>query len=278
MVMGVLGCGKIGEDCTFSGGEPASTSLWQRALLAAHSPPMNKLYVGFEKDIALPPGGFLLLDEVREVARSRVFDPARHSFNPLKDMGHLKARELADIFYTVYPQGENTLTVRNGKRSLVKALMGAGRLDKVQGDDEVRGMVEDILFSPVIRQVLCQPTNFSFNPNSKIVARINRAELGDFDALLLGMLLMCEFKGQVIVPELGFYGREQHTALIRQNRLIAGVNFLDELPAKLKSSALLIKEKVASRTTFADAEVLGKYARLSPGTVGFSEFVEKAVA
>ena len=84
-------------------------------------------------------------------------------------------------------------------------------------------MVDDVLISPVLRRVLCHPTNFSFNPRSTILARINRAELGDFDALVLGLLLISLFEGQVVVPDFGFYGREHHIALIRQNRLSAGV-------------------------------------------------------
>jgi hypothetical protein len=51
-----------------------------------------------------------------------VFDPLKRSFNPLDDLTYRKAREIADILYTVSPQGENTLTVRNGKRALLKML------------------------------------------------------------------------------------------------------------------------------------------------------------
>ncbi len=81
---------------------------------------MNKLYVGFAKEISLPEdGGYLLIDdEVQELPYSRVFNPLKHSLNPLKDITYRRAREIADIIYTVYPQGENTLTVRNGKREL----------------------------------------------------------------------------------------------------------------------------------------------------------------
>jgi len=77
---------------------------------------MNKLHVGFNKTVELPKGGYIYIaDEVPKVSRSRVFDPMKHSFNPLKDITYRKAREIADILYTVSPQGENTLTVRNGK-------------------------------------------------------------------------------------------------------------------------------------------------------------------
>jgi hypothetical protein len=90
---------------------------------------MNKLYVGFTKTIDLPKGGFLFIDdEVPEMPgwrRPRLFDPHKHSFNPLKDIDYKKAREIAEVLYTISPQGENTLTVRNGKRTLLKALLVA---------------------------------------------------------------------------------------------------------------------------------------------------------
>jgi hypothetical protein len=191
----------------------------------------------------------------------------------------LKAREIADILYTVSPQGENTLTVRNGKRALLKMLLdGPKALDKLPrnygkadvGPLEALATVDDILVSPVLRRVLCNPTNFSFNPNSKILARINRAELGDVDALVLGLLLMAHFKGQIVVPDFGFYGRDLHQANIREGRLIAGVNFLGELPPKLRQAALLIDGKVPSGTTLEHAETIAQYEGLVPGTIGFT--------
>jgi len=41
---------------------------------------------------------------------------------------------------------------------------------------------------------------------------------------VLGLFLMAQFWGQVIVQDFGFYGREAHAWLMRENRLIAGVN------------------------------------------------------
>ena len=119
-----------------------------------------------------------------EHPKGRIFDPTQHTFNPLKGIDYKKARELAELFYTISPQGENTLTVRNGKRALMHALMRADRLDRVTGDDEVSALIADILASPVLRKVLCSDGNgFSLGgPNSKISARLNRVELGEFDA------------------------------------------------------------------------------------------------
>lgn len=248
---------------------------------------MNKLFVGFSKEVELPKSGYLFIsDEVPEVKRARIFDPMLHSFNPLANISYKKAREITDILYTVSPQGENTLTVRNGKRALLKMLLdGPERLDKLPtnfsktetGPLEAVATVDDILISPVLRRVLCNPTNFSVNPNSKILARIDRAELGDFDATVLGLLLMAHYKGQVVIPDFGFYGRDCHVSLIREERLIAGCNFLGELPPKLRQAALLIDDKVPRGTTGEDAETLAQYKGLLPRTVAFNDFVQGAI-
>jgi hypothetical protein len=222
----------------------------------------------------------LIADEVPVITRSRVLDPMKHCFNPLKDIDYKRARELAELFYTISPQGDNTLTVRNGKRALLKALLKAGRLDRVKaakGDEEVKALIDDILKSPILRRVLCNPTNFSFNPKSMIVAKISRKESGDFDALVLGLLLMSHAKGQVIVPDLGFYGRDIHSRRIHEERLVAGANTLNELPPKPRQMALLIKDKRASGATVDDAEEPARYERLSPRTNAFTDYVADAI-
>src|SRR5262249_29713990 len=144
--------------------------------------PMNKLYVGFTKDIQLPQGGCLLIaDEVPEIKKARIFDPLVHSFNPLKNIDHKTARQLADLLYTISPQGENTLTVRNGRRALARALFAAKRLDQLKVESKIKGikeeveeMIDDLLFSPILKHALCNKGKlFSFNPRSTILARVN---------------------------------------------------------------------------------------------------------
>src|SRR5258707_254729 len=75
---------------------------------------------------------------------------------------------------------------------------------------------------------------------STIFARLNRAELGDFDALALGLFLMTHFEGKAVVPDFRFCGREGHVSLIRESRLVSGVNSLGEVPPKLRQAVLLI--------------------------------------
>jgi hypothetical protein len=252
---------------------------------------MNRLHLGFSKRIQLPKGSFLYIDdEVPEHPKAKVFDPLKDAFNPLKHIDRKKARELADVLYTASPQGENTLTVRNGRRALAAALVDAKRFNEVKVhspikgvDEEVEGMLGELLFTDVMRGVLCSGNDFAFTGrNTKVFARLNRAELGEFDALVLGLLLMAHFKGQLIVPDFGFYGREAHVSLIREGRLIAGVNTLAELPPKLRQAVLLISDKYGSGTTFEDAETLAKYEGLRPDRLRednpYNEFVDERMS
>ena len=242
----------------------------------------NTIYIGLQRNVEPPKkGGYLLIDDevpkLGDWKRPIYFDPLKHSFNPLQNLDYRKARLLADIFYTISPQGENTLTVRNGKRELLKALLKADRLDKLDGDEEVQEMMADLLLSPVLKGMLCGGQTFTFRPKSPILAKVNRAELGEFDALVIGLLLIAEYGGQVVVPDLGFYGRDMHRNLIREKRLIAGVNFLDELPEKLRQAVLLIDDKIAQGSTVKDAETLAQYAMLQKGTVGHGDYVHDAI-
>ena len=251
---------------------------------------MNTLHVGFSKNIELPKGGYLYInDEVPDVPRARIFDPLEHCFNPLHKMDYRKRCEFVEIIDALFPRGDSTLTKDTGLDFIAEALEAEPKSladlipepNKKSSTGHVwaYGKIRRIVRSPVLSRVLCSTDNqFSFNPRSVILARINRAELGDFDTLVLGLFLMSHFKGQVVVPDFGFYGRDCHVSLIRENRLIAGVNFLDELPEALRNAAMLIEDKVASGVTMKDAETLASYARLLRGTNGYNDFVQAAVA
>lgn len=145
----------------------------------------------------------------------------------------------------------------------------------MKGDDGVSGLIDDILVFPVLRRVLRNPIDSSLDPNSVILARVHRTEPRNIDALLLGLLLMSHAEGQVVVPDFGFYGRDIHSGLIREERLIAGVNFLAELSKKLRRTVLLINGKTPSGTTVEDAEELAKVGHLARGCDGSMDFVAK---
>lgn len=231
---------------------------------------MNHLLIGAadktERLLQITRSPFLLVDDgpiadafLATFTRAKRFNPTQHSFNPLRGIDYKGARDFAAALYTASPQGENTLTVRNGKRSLARLLLtNTTRLDELGSDDprdvEALDTVQDLLLSPVLRRVLCNPTNFSFK--GMVVAKIDRAQLGDFDAFILASLLIGQCKGQVIVPDGGFYLRDFYTTLIRQNRLTVGIQYLEELTPKLQQAVLSVKDKTIYRTTREDAERL----------------------
>ena len=231
---------------------------------------MNKIYIGTTPP-ELPKGGYLYIhDHIPDIPRSRVFDPKAHSFNPLQQLTYRRASDLVEIFDALFSRGDSTLTKDTGLDYIAEALEGSPaslealipRPDKKSSTGHIwaYGKVQRLLRSPVLKDMLCKRTNFSFNSNSVILARISRAELGDFDALAIGQFLMAHYKGQVVVPDFGFYGRGAHVSLIRENRLIGGVRFLGELPDRLRDSVLLIEDKTVAGALYDDAVLLAKYA------------------
>ena len=95
--------------------------------------------------------------------------------------------------------------------------------------------------------------------------------------MVLGLLEIAQFKGQLVIPSFGFYGRDAHVNLIEEGRLIAGVNTF-ELSPLMRQNMLLVPEKVASGAIADDAEELAKYQGLLKRTNAFNDFVEKAIA
>jgi hypothetical protein len=227
---------------------------------------------------------FLLIDDgpiadafLQRFPRAKLFDITKHSFNPLRGMDYAKARAFAAALYTASPEGKDTLTVRNGKRAMARLLLNnPSRLDKLKGhgerDEEALATIEDLLLSPVLRRVLCNPTNFSFK--GSVVAKLDRAVLGDFDAFVLASLLIGQHQGHTIVPDSGFFLKDMHVSLIRQNRLTCGLNSLSEVSDILRHAILGIKQKEGHGCLFEDAEVLAKYRRLEPSTRGFRDYVD----
>lgn len=237
---------------------------------------MNQLHLGnFNKQIQ-PNGGYLCIDDEGDT------DITQFSFNPLMGINYRKARDIAAIVYAISPQGENTLTVRNGRRALVKLLLKAKRLDRLpppHGDAEIEahGMIDDLLVSPILRNVLCRPTTLWLKKSKQWNIGINRAELGEFDSLVLGLFLIGQFQGQIVIPDFGFYGRDLHLDLLRQERLISGISFLAEISLKLQRAVLLIKDISIRHANYDDAVTVAKQSGLAEGTVEFSAFVNEAL-
>lgn len=223
--------------------------------------------------------GFLLIDDgpiadaFSEQFRARAFDPAQHRFNPLRGLDYKRACDFVSVMQAAFPAGQDTLTKEGAWDALLGALLEKPRrLDHMLTEESkdpgylsAQRMVRRVLRSPVLEKVLCGPPNFSFK--GSVIVRINRAELGDFDALILALLLIGQAKGQVIVPDGGFYLRPLHMSLIRQDRLAAAVNTLAELgreddPFRLRMEA--IEDKEGRGCVYKDAVALASYAGLVP--------------
>lgn len=257
---------------------------------------MNLLIVGTNKTETILdhlPDTFLLIDDGPIIdaltfpKRRKVthFDVTKDSFNPLKDITYRKAKEFINVLDAVFPEGQNTLTKKASNFLLLNALLtnlskpkklnaliqpdvnDAARMDAYQ-------KIQTLLFSPVLLSVLCRPNNFPLN--GILLARLNRAELGDFDCFVLANLLIGQYKGQIIVPDFGFYACPFHVSLIRQNRLIAGINFFDEVP-QLKNHLLLIDNKIGRHCTPADAEILAGFTDLTPHSNAYSDFIKTRI-
>lgn len=230
---------------------------------------------------------FLLIDDgpladafLEEFPRAKLFDVQRHSFNPLKDIDYKRSRDFAEIVYTASPQGQTTLTVRNGRRALV-TLLKAGSLADLpsprdttdDGEKEALATVADLLASPVLRDVLCGKPNFFFK--GSVVAKLDRAVIGDFDAFILASLLIGQSKGQIVMSD-SSYLRDFHLSLIRQNRLTVVARTLSRLSDTLQDELLFVKDKTIGQCTWDDAVVLAKYAGHEPGTRGYADFLQSA--
>lgn len=250
---------------------------------------MNKLIVGSNKRPILRnlPDKFLfiddgeLIDQLDLPPRRTVtfFDTEEHTFNPLKDMSYLRARDFINVLDAIFPEGENTLTTRNSRFHILSALLDSpdnltNLIPRSKETEDAYQKIQTLLLSPVLENVLTRSTNFSFK--GTIIARLNRAELGDFDCFVLANLLISNYPGTVVIPDFGFYACPFHVKLLRQNRLVAGINSFDEVP-KLKNQLLLIADKTGSSCTPNDAKTLALFAGIPPDTNAYADFIQSSI-
>lgn len=264
----------------------------------------TQIYIGSKAEIELPKHdrrkkeGFLFIgDEIPEYEDAVKFNVLKHRFNLIDGIDHKIARVLANVSYDLYPQGSDTLTVRGGRRGLAKAYLKHKRLDAItehlrdkhekfeadkknnpplsSKDLEVLDFLGDLLLSPVLKKMFCGEPNFAFNPRSPIFARVNRSELGGFDADAITLFLMAIYPGQLIVPRFGRYAKEAHIDLLEQGRLIGGVNDLGELPKRLRAAVMQTPDKIVSGALYSDAIELAEQKGLIKDTMEFNDEVSK---
>jgi hypothetical protein len=210
------------------------------------------------------------------------FDPEKHSFDPLAGMDYRKARDFVSVLDAVFPEGENTLTRKNSNFLMLKELLSGKRLSglieldpKDPASVDAYQKIQTLLLSPVLKRVLCNTLNFRFE--GTVLARLDRAKYGEFDCFVLAQLLISQFKGTVVIPDFGFYGRDYLTYLIREERLVCSVNSLSEVSPKLRDALLLMEDKEGKECSFDDARTLAGYRGLVPGTTAHVDYVQRLV-
>lgn len=246
---------------------------------------MNTLIIGAgDKSEAIlkrlqPP--YLIIDDghlIDQLPKKGLFNTTK-TINVLKDMDYRRARDFIAVLNAAFPEGETTLTRKNSNFLLLKALLDKPKSlsDLIVLDEEdpasvdAHQKIQTLLLSPVLRHVLTGKTTPRMD--TVVLARLPRAELGDFDCFVLAHFLISLYPGQVVIPDFGFYGRDYLSRLIRENRLICGVQTLSELSPKLRQSVLLMPDKTGVVCTIEDAETLADYMGYIPGTNEYNAFI-----
>jgi hypothetical protein len=195
---------------------------------------MNKLVIGLaEKQFEYPNGSLVIIDEPILKRVVEVYEPAKHGLNPLP-MEYREAREFAAA---VFPD-KDLMTYRNGRRALTRLVMGADRLDRLEytrddDDQAARGLWR--IFSSHLYYGPRYANQFLGGSIGRHDRRApHRKEIGVEDARIIASILVAQFEEQILIEDFGFYARPFHTALIREDRLIAGVYTLSELDDKLR--------------------------------------------
>ncbi len=116
-----------------------------------------------------------------------------------------------------------------------------------------------LLMSPMIRNIVGQKHTTFSNKTTVVIANLDRAKLGDITARLLGGLLITHSTGNVVVNDYGFFSAPLP---LPQDRFTVAVNFLDELPLRLRNDVLGIEQKFVFKTHKKDAEELSFHVGL----------------
>lgn len=260
---------------------------------------MNKLDLGFcEKDFSEFVGGDCLhladdAPDLPDTYRAQVFDPARHNFNPLTTTGlsdidcYRRRTSFVETIDLLFPRGDSTLTKDTGLEFIAQRLEENPDTlrDLIPKPDRAStpahiwayNRIQRILRSPVLSQVFCRPKQFDFS--GVVLARINRAELTDFDALVLGLFLINRCKGQIIIPAGEFYLRETHVNLVREDRLITGITSFASVPLHIRDALITVPDKYAALALYEDALIVAnRHSHMRPSQHGHIDAVSDAMS
>lgn len=247
---------------------------------------MNSLLVGTDISELIHSrlsGPFLLIGDMEIDRKHTVFDYTVHSIDLLKGMTYERACDFIEIIDTVFPGGADTLRRQDSNMFILQALLSnPSSLEHLIYPDpknpasvDAAQKIERILLSPVLRSVLTKPPNFKF-PRGVVVADLER--LRRFDRLFLAHLLISKFRGQKVIPNFGFYGRDYLSYLIDDNHLIAGVKRLSQLTEALQGELLAIPDRDAQTCSYNDAVTLANEAGLIPRTNEYNDEIARLTA
>jgi len=221
-------------------------------------------------------------------AHVTVFDPAEHSFNPISDMYDTKADAFLEVLDAAFPQGQTTLTSRYSNHLIFKALLAnKPRLEAlIQPPKDNKDIyqkdayekIERLLLYRVLERVLNRGTRLSFT--GTIVMRLDPSLLGDRVCFVLANMAINQYPGQVVITDFGRYAIPAHRQLITQGRLLAGVNFFDELTDEMKNALLAgtTKEtRIPSLCNPDDAAELAVHAGHPRGSEGHTTYIDLAI-
>jgi len=210
-------------------------------------------------------------------------DFSKNRLDLLKDITYERASLYADAFEASFPGGPTTLQKQESGIVFLESLVSEPKsLDTLirkpkktdsNGHHAAYGKMQRIFLSPVLSSFLSGPTNFSLS--GVVLARLD-TRLTRFDRILLANILASAYPHQVIITDLGQYACDIHRTLLRENRLIAGVNSLAEVP--FQDELFSIEHKIGAKTTAKDAETLADYCCEFPrGTNGYAEYVNECM-
>ena len=265
---------------------------------------MNTLDLGFsdKTELLRTKQRFLLIDhgplcdafvESGEADKRRAifFDPHEQSFDPLR----VPPRVFVDVIDAAFTRGDTTLTKDTGldyiaealerRPASLEALIPEPDKKSTPGHIWAYGKIRRILRSPVLKRVFCGETNFTIKKTKSpptIIARIDRAEIGNEDAFILVSFLAAQYPGQIINSDFGPYAAPFYADIIAQDRLAIGLKRLSELSADMQNMVLGIENKRGRRCTYDDAVTLAKHARLRPDLLRednpYNRFIDEVMA
>jgi len=133
----------------------------------------------------------------------------------------------------------------------------------------LKAKIGELVTSPLVRNILAQPhSTFSLGGGHIVIANLDRTRIGNQTAFLLGSLLLARSRGPVYVNNLGFFATDQLASFFSQGRFTVSLQYLDELPRKLRQEVLAFDDVRAERVNMEDAEVLSfKLGVMNPRTL-----------